>query len=85
MDRADLLAMFRTKASEVAEKDLSKVAETSVIASLGVDSLAMLEIVGEMERSLGITMPDDLLVGIQTVGQLMDVFEKRVKAGVTTH
>lgn len=85
MDRADLLAMFRTKASEVAEKDLSKVAETSVIAALGVDSLAMLEIVGEMERSLGITMPDDLLVGIQTVGQLMDVFEKRVQAGATTH
>lgn len=85
MERADLLAMFRTKASEVAEKDLSKVEEASVIANLGVDSLAMLEIVGEMERSLGVTMPDDLLVGIQTVGQLMDVFQKRAQASVTTH
>ncbi len=85
MDRAELLAMFRTKATEVAEKDLSKVEEASVIANLGVDSLAMLEIVGEMERSMGVTMPDDLLVGIQTVGQLLDVFQKRAQAGGTTH
>jgi acyl carrier protein len=85
MDRADLLAMFRTKASEVAEKDLSKVDDVSVIANLGIDSLAMLEVVGEMERSLGVTMPDDLLVGIQTVGQLLDIFEKRQASAPATH
>ena len=38
MDRAQLLDMFRTKASEVAEKDLSWLDESSVIASLGLDS-----------------------------------------------
>lgn len=85
MDRAELLAMFRTKASEVAEKDLSKVDEASVIANLGVDSLALMEIVGELERSMGVTMPDDLLVGIRTVGQLLDVFEKRAQAAGVTH
>lgn len=85
MDRTELLAMFRTKASEVAEKDLSKVEDVSVIANLGIDSLAMLEVVGEMERSLGITMPDDLLVGIQTVGQLLDIFEKRGAFAPATH
>ena len=85
MDRAELLTMFRTKASEVAEKDLSKVDDVSVISNLGIDSLAMLEVVGEMERSLGITMPDDLLVGIQTVGQLLDIFEKRAAATRPTH
>ena len=85
MDRADLLAMFRTKASEVAEKDLSKVEEASVIANLGIDSRAMLEVVGEMERSMGITMPDDLLVGIQTVGQLLDVFQKRAQVTGAAH
>ncbi len=79
MDRAALLEMFRTKASEVAEKDFPKLDESSVIASLGVDSLAMLEVVGEMERSLGITIPDDQLVGIERVGQLLDVVQKRLK------
>ena len=85
MDRPEMLSMFRSKASEIAEKDLSSIEETSVIAKLGIDSLQMLEIVGEMERSMGITMPDDLLVGIQSVGQLLDVFEKRVRAAGTAH
>lgn len=85
MDRAELLTMFRAKASEIAEKDLSKVDEASVLANLGIDSLQMLEIVGEMERSMGITMPDDLLVGIQSIGQLLDVFEKRARAAGAAH
>ena len=45
---------------------------------MGVDSLAMLEVVGEMERSLSIQIPDDSLVGIETVAQLLDVVEKRI-------
>ena len=80
MDRAQLIEMFRTKASEIAEKDFATLREDSVIADMGVDSLAMLEVVGEMERELGISIPDDMLVGIETVAQLLDVVEKRLDA-----
>jgi acyl carrier protein len=75
MDRAKLIEMFRAKASEIAE-----LREDSVIADMGVDSLAMLEVVGEMERELGISIPDDMLVGIETVAQLLDVVQKRLAA-----
>ncbi len=78
MERAKLLNMFRTMATEIAEKDFSKVSEDSVIAELGIDSLGMLELVGAMERDLGVQVPDDELVGIQTVQQLLDLVEKRV-------
>lgn len=78
MDRAQLLEMFTKTASEVAEKEFSAIEETTVIADMGVDSLAMLEVVGEMERSLSIQIPDDSLVGIETVAQLLDVVEKRI-------
>ena len=78
MDRTKLLEMFRNVAAEVAEKDFSRLQEDSVIADLGVDSLAMLEITGEMERELQIQVPDDELVGIQTVRQLLDLVEKRL-------
>jgi len=78
MDRTQLLEMFRSVAAEVAEKDFSRLEEDSVIADLGVDSLAMLEITGEMERELQIQVPDDELVGIQTVRQLLDLVEKRL-------
>ena len=78
MDRAQLLEMFTQTASEVAEKEFSAIEESTVIADMGVDSLAMLEVVGEMERSLSIQIPDDSLVGIETVSQLLDVVEKRI-------
>ncbi len=80
MDRAQLLEMFRSKATEVAEKDFSALREESVIADMGVDSLAMLEVVGEMERELKVQIPDDQLVGIETVRQLLDLVERRAKA-----
>lgn len=80
MDRGKLIEMFRAKASEIAEKDLSGLREDSVIADMGLDSLAMLEVIGEMERELEISIPDDLLVGLETVAQLLDVVEKRLSA-----
>lgn len=78
MDRAQLLDMFRKMATEIAEKDFSHVREDSVIADLGIDSLGMLELVGSMERELQVQIPDDELVGIQTVNQLLDLVQKRV-------
>jgi acyl carrier protein len=80
MDRAQLLDLFKKTASEIAEKDFANVSEDSVIATMGVDSLAMLEVVGEMERELTIQIPDDQLVGLETVRQLLDMLEKRVTA-----
>lgn len=78
MDRAQLIDMFTRTASEVAEKEFSALTEETIIADMGVDSLAMLEVVGEMERELSISIPDDSLVGIETVAQLLDVVEKRL-------
>ena len=37
-----------------------------------------LAIIGEMERELSVQIPDDELVGIETVQQLLDLVEKRV-------
>lgn len=78
MDRNELIDLFRTMATEIAEKDFSRVSEESDIASMGIDSLAMLELVGEMERKLDVQIPDDQLVGIQTVRQLLDLVEQRL-------
>jgi len=80
MERPQLLTMFREMATEIAEKDFSEVTEDGVIAELGLDSLQMLELVGAMERELEVSVPDDELVGIQTVQQLLDLVEKRKKA-----
>lgn len=78
MNRPDLMQTFQRMASEIAEKDFSHVTEDAKIASLGIDSLGMLELVGQMERELGVQIPDEQLVGIQTVRQLLELVEKRI-------
>ncbi|MEM6958346.1 MAG: acyl carrier protein [Myxococcota bacterium] len=80
MDRAELIEMFTKTASEVAEKEFSGLTEQTVIADTGLDSLGMLEVIGEMERELLIQIPDDKLVGIETVSQLLDVVEGQIAA-----
>jgi len=77
-DRASLLALFRANATEVVEKDMSHVIEASVIGELGIDSLAVLEIIGSMERALRIRIPDESLTGVETVADLLAVVEARI-------
>lgn len=80
MTRPELLQIFRSSASEIAEKDLSKVDESGVIAELGIDSLELLEVIGCLERDLNVRIPDDQLVGIQTVGQLLNLVAGKLPA-----
>lgn len=82
MDRSELLKTFQRMATEIAEKDFRHVTEDQVIAELGIDSLGTLELVGSMERELHIAVPDEQLVGIQTVRQLLDLVEKRTRLAV---
>lgn len=78
MTRSELFSMFQRMAAEIAEKDFSDVTEDSNIQELGLDSLSTLELVGAMERELDVQIPDDQLVGIQTVRQLLELVEKRM-------
>ncbi|MDP9152172.1 MAG: acyl carrier protein [Myxococcota bacterium] len=76
--RERLLAMFRDVASEVVEKDFQQVLESTPIGELAIDSLGMLEIIGALERRLRIQVPDESLAGLQTIGDLLDIVEKRL-------
>ena len=78
MTRPELIQTFQKMASEIAEKDFSGVNEEATIASLGIDSLGMLEIVGSLEKEFKVTIPDDKLVGISTVSQLVDLVHKGI-------
>ena len=44
---------------------------------LGIDSLSLMQIVGEMESELGVMIPDEDLVEIRTVGDLVKKVEAR--------
>ncbi len=76
--KQDLLGIFKTVAARVEKREFPNVSEKSVITELGIDSLAMMQIVGEMETELGIMIPDEDLVELITVGDLCDKVGQRL-------
>jgi acyl carrier protein len=74
----DLIAMFKQVASEVDKREFRDVTGESIITELGIDSLSMMQIVGEMELRLNIMIPDEDLVELVTVADLVKVVERRL-------
>ena len=74
----DLLSMFKTVAERVDKRPFADLTRDSVITDLGIDSLSMMQIVGEMETELEIQIPDEDLVEIITVGDLCSKVEHRL-------
>jgi len=76
----DLLQMFKSVATRVDKREFNNVNRESVITELGIDSLSMMQIVGEMETELGVMIPDEDLVELVTVGDLCTKVEARLGA-----
>ncbi len=53
--------------------------ETRIKEDLGADSLDILQIVMTFEDEYGIKIPDDDLAGFETVGDILEYFEKNNK------
>jgi acyl carrier protein len=77
-DKKNLIEIFRTVATRVDKREFNHVNNDSVITDLGIDSLSMMQIVGEMETELGVMIPDEDLVEIITVGDLCKKVEARL-------
>ncbi len=76
-DQTDLLSLFKSIASHVDKRSFDDVTPASVITELGIDSLSMMQIVGEMETELGVMIPDEDLVDLRTVGDLVSKIQAR--------
>jgi len=80
MNNEELFALFREVVQSIEKRPLEDVTPDSVIADLGIDSLGMMEIVGELESRLDVMIPDDQLVKLRTVADLLGVVQKRLEA-----
>ena len=74
----DALPIFKQVAERVDRRSFPHVTRQSVITELGIDSLSMMQIVGEMETELGVTLPDEDLVELTTVGDLCAKVEAKL-------
>lgn len=74
--RNDLLAIFKAHAPEGHD-----VTETSTVTGdLELDSLGVMEVVAEIEDRFGLTLPDDALPQLRTVGDVARGLEERLGA-----
>ncbi|HTO96045.1 MAG TPA: acyl carrier protein [Myxococcales bacterium] len=71
-DRIDVIEMFKQAAFEVDNRRLPDLQADTVIASLGMDSVAIMELVSWFEEKLGLRIPDEDLSKIRTVRDLRD-------------
>jgi acyl carrier protein len=67
-----VIELFARAIWEVDQKKFDDLTMEKPIAALGIDSVAMLEVIGFIEEELQIHLPEDRLQQVQTVGDLAD-------------
>lgn len=72
---------FRTALAEFTKRPAPAVSEADTLASLQLDSLAMLEIIGLVEDQHGVAVDEDDLVDLKTVGDLLRVLNAAADKG----
>lgn len=77
----NVVSLFQTAALEVNGKKLDGLTSTTVISKLGLDSVAVMELVSYFEEKLSIRMPDEDLAQVQTLGDLGALVKRLVPAG----
>jgi acyl carrier protein len=72
--REDVLTTVKEAAAEVLGVDAAVVVEDATFKDdLGADSLDLVELVMALEERMDISIPEDELEGIKTVGQAVDI------------
>ena len=71
MSQVDVLSMFKDVVRKVEkDKKFPDIQRETSVSSLGIDSVSMMEIVGCLEDELDITIPDEKLAQLRTVGDI---------------
>jgi acyl carrier protein len=68
----DVVEMFKQAAFEVDNRRIPELKGETVIATLGMDSVAVMELVSYFEEKLSVRIPDEELSRIRTVRDLRD-------------
>jgi acyl carrier protein len=77
----DVIAMFQRAALEVDNRKLPDLKGETVIAQIGMDSVAIMELVSWFEEQLNVRIPDEELQKIRTVADLRDALARAMPPG----
>lgn len=71
-----ILDLFKKAAFEVDNKQFDQLTLETNISDLGLDSVAMLELIGYIEEELNVHFPDEDLARMQTLRDLSNLIAK---------
>jgi acyl carrier protein len=77
----DVVKLFKEAALEVDNRKLDEVTSASIIAQLGMDSVAQMELVSWFEERLGVRISDEELSKIRSISDLRDVLARLLPPG----
>ncbi len=78
MDNKELLEKVREILGQYVETDPSEIREETLLAEeLGLTSFAFMSMMGEFEDTFDITVDESELVGVKTVGDVIEYIKKK--------
>jgi len=77
----DVIDLFQKAALEVDNRKLSGLSRETVISTLGMDSVAVMELVSYFEERLDVRIPDEDLGKVRTLGDLRDCLARLLPPG----
>lgn len=81
MERTEIIDAVYDACVEVLKVDKATLTETTSFAEdLDADSLALVEVVMQLEEQFDLRIPEDELEGVGTIGAAADVVAKHVEA-----
>jgi acyl carrier protein len=79
-EQDDVIDLLQRAAVAVTGRALAGLDPSTNLAATGIDSVALLEIVGWMEDHLGLRLPDDEIARIATVADLVALVARTRRA-----
>ena len=76
MSQIDFFTLFNQASFDVSGSKYENLDETTVISSLGLDSISVIELVAYLEEYLDIRIPDEDLACMQTLGDLENLVRR---------
>lgn len=76
MNEDTLLELFQDAARDIAQREFKSLSWDTQIKTLGIDSVALFEIFGQLEEDLDLEFEDDELKNIRTLSDLRDLISQ---------
>ncbi len=81
MERSEIIEAVKDACVEVLKVDKATLTETTSFADdLDADSLALVEVVMQLEEQFDLRIPEDELDGVSTIGAAADVVATHIEA-----